>query len=301
MARIAIAGSLNMDLVAGALRIPAPGETILGTHFFTGCGGKGGNQAYAVAKLGAQAAMLGCVGDDDFGRTLRANLIAVNCNVEGVAEVAGPSGVALIVVAATGENSIVVAPGANLKFNLDAARLDGARLLLLQLEVPLLVVEKAAREARRRGVQVVLDPAPGQALPDELLRNVDILTPNETEAAILAGIEPGKLTLASAESIASQLRARGAAIVIVKLGEQGCLLVEECGATHFPAPAVKAMDTTAAGDVFNAALAVGLSEGLSLPEACELAVAAASLSVTRRGAQASVPSREEVAVFRNAL
>jgi ribokinase len=301
MAKIAVIGSLNMDLVAVAPRIPVAGETIIGSSFLTAPGGKGANQAYAAAKLGGETAMLGRVGADDFGRAMRKNLADVGCNATGVRDVAGPSGVALIFVAESGANSIVVAPGANHKLMPndiagDAQLFDGCSVVLLQLETPLETVTAAAHYAKQRGARVILDPAPApaSALPEELLNTVDILTPNESEAAMLAGLPPRPLTADEAGDIARTLQAKGTPTVIVKLGEQGCLLADGTEQTLIRAPKVKAVDTTAAGDVFNAALAVALSEGKNLKAACEFAVKAGSVSVTRMGAQSSAPSRAEI-------
>jgi ribokinase len=301
MARIVVVGSLNMDLVAVAPRIPVAGETITGSNFFTAPGGKGANQAYAAAKLGGATAMLGRVGEDDFGRAMRGNLQGVGCDVTGVRTVAGPSGVALIFVAADGANCIVIAPGANHQFaaddmGADATLFDGCQVTLLQLEIPIETVTAAALYAKKRGARVILDPAPAPsgALPAELLNAVDILTPNESEAAMLAGLTPGPLTAEQAGVMARTLQAKGVRTVIVKLGEQGCLLADGGTQQLIGAPKVKAVDTTAAGDVFNAALAVALSEGRELAAACAFAVKAGAVSVTRMGAQSSAPSRSEV-------
>jgi ribokinase len=302
MAKVAVVGSLNMDLVAVAPRIPVAGETISGSKFFSVPGGKGANQAYASAKLGGDTAMLGRVGDDDFGRAMRANLAGVGCDVARVRSVSGASGVALIFVAEDGANCIVVTPGANHKLSAadiseDAGFFDGCQVALLQLETPLEAVTTAALAAQQRGARVILDPAPAPAaaLPAELLAAVDILTPNESEAAMLAGLKPGALSAKQAGEIASALQARGPRTVIVKLGEQGCLLASGGEQRLIPAPKVKAVDSTAAGDVFNAALAVALSEGSDLTAACQFAVKAGALSVTRMGAQSSAPSRGEIA------
>jgi ribokinase len=301
MARIVVVGSLNMDLVAVAPRIPVAGETISGSNFFTLPGGKGANQAYAAAKLGGETAMLGRVGEDDFGRAMRANLAGVACDVTGVRTVAGPSGVALIFVAESGANCIVVAPGANHKFapediSADANLFAGCQVTLLQLETPIETVTAAALHAKKRGARVILDPAPApvEALPEDLLKAVDILTPNESEAAMLVGLAPGPLTAEQAGAIARTLQAKGTKTVIVKLGEQGCLLTDGEEQQLIHAPQVKVLDTTAAGDVFNAALAVALSEGLDLTAACRFAVKAGAVSVTRLGAQSSAPSRTEI-------
>jgi ribokinase len=290
--------------VAVAPRIPVAGETITGSNFFTAPGGKGANQSYAAAKLGGETAMLGRVGEDDFGRAMRSNLASAGCDVSGVRTVPGPSGVALIFVAENGANSIVIAPGANRKLapediQADASLFNGCRVALLQLETPMETVTAAAVYAKGRGARVILDPAPApsRGLPEELLAAVDILTPNESEAAMLAGLAPGPLTPDEAGVIARKLQAKGTKTVIVKLGEQGCLLADGAQQQLIRAPIVKAVDTTAAGDVFNAALAVALSEGQDLAAACGFAVKAGAVSVTRLGAQSSAPSREEVASF----
>jgi ribokinase len=303
--RVVIVGSLNMDLVACAARIPVVGETITGHTYFDEPGGKGANQAYAVARLGGQAAMLGRVGSDDFGRRMRENLQHVGCDVSELKTIPNAiSGIALIFVADDGHNSIIIVPGANDRLSpqdVEAAEanLKGAALVLLQLENPLPTVIAAARVARRVGARVILDPAPAppKPLPDELLPLVDVLTPNETEAAILAGLKPGRLNTQQAGEIAEKLRARGAKTVIVKLGNQGCLLVEDGKPQALPAPQVKAVDTTAAGDVFNGGLAVALAEGADMAKACRFANASAALSVTRMGTQAATPTRAEVDAF----
>jgi ribokinase len=279
MAKIVVVGSLNMDVVAVAPRIPVAGETIIGSKFFTSPGGKGANQAYAAAKLAGSVAMVGRVGDDDFGREMRQNLARAGCAIDAVKTVPGASGVALIAVADSGENCIVVVPGANhLLGPADVGDVfDGCAVVLLQLETPIETVIAAARFAKQRNALVILDPAPAPAagLPRELLESVDILTPNETEAAILADSLDGHT-------------------IIFKLGERGCELRSGGKSIRIPAIRVNAVDTTAAGDVFNAALAVALSEGAELEAACRFAVKAAAVSVTRLGAQSSAPSRDEV-------
>jgi len=298
--KIVVVGSLNMDLVGCASRLPVVGETITGHTFFDAPGGKGANQAYASAKLGGRVSMVGRVGSDDFGRRMRANLEQVGCDVSGILTVQDcPSGMALIFVADDGHNSIMVLPGANGRLteaDVEGSRdqFEGAAYALLQLEIPLATVAAAARTARQVGAQVILDPAPAQPLSDELFSLVDVLTPNETEAAILADLPPRRLDPVEAAHIGRQLRRRGALIVIMKLGDQGCVLVSDGEPCHLPTPQVQAVDTTAAGDVFNAGLAVGLSEGMDLSAACQFANRAAAVSVTRRGAQPAAPSRAEV-------
>jgi ribokinase len=296
---IVVIGSINMDLVTVVPRVPGAGETILGARYFTAHGGKGANQAYAVAKLGGNVAMLGRVGSDDYGRQMCANLQAVGCDVTGIRTVDGSSGIAMILVADSGQNCIVVVPGANHSYRpfdlfADDARLERAQFVMLQLETPVETVLEAARCAKRHGAQVILDPAPAlPGLPAELFRHVDLLTPNEFEAAQLLDLPPGDLTTDEAASIARRLQALGPPTVVIKMGPQGCLLAEGPRVTHIAAPRVKAVDTTAAGDIFNAALTVARSEGAPLRHACEFAVRTAALSVTRFGAQPSVPSRLE--------
>jgi ribokinase len=307
MADIVVVGSLNMDLVASAPRIPVVGETIIGDHYFAQPGGKGANQAYAAARLGGKVAMFGCIGNDEFGMTMRENLSSVGCDVSAVSVEPLSSGVALIFVSAAGQNSIIVVSGANSRLQphhvlQHRASLSRAKVLLLQLESPLDTVIAAAQLARGHGTTVILDPAPAPVdmLPSQLLQNVDIITPNETEGAALTGLPPTRLNPGQAASVGKALLSQGVGTVIVKLGDQGCMMV--CGEKHIllPTPRVRTVDTTAAGDVFNGALAVGLSEGLALRNACEFANRAAALSVTRRGAQAAIPSRSEVDGFQPA-
>lgn len=303
MSSIVVVGSLNMDLVAVAPHLPLAGETLIGSKYWDAPGGKGGNQAYGAAKLGADVSMLGRVGSDNYGTRMRANLESVGCDTRGLKTLEGSSGVALISVAETGQNSIIVVSGANDRYTpadvrADRQLIEGAKLVLLQLENPYDTVTAAAQLGREVGARVILDPAPAPAvLPKDLLQAIDVITPNETEAARLAGSPAGSLSLDEAQAIARTLQSMGPKTVIMKLGAQGCLLLEGTVATAVTAPTVNAVDTTAAGDEFNGAFAVAVSEGASLVEACRFAARAAALSVTRLGSQASMPSRQELDRF----
>ncbi|HEY8283091.1 MAG TPA: ribokinase [Chloroflexota bacterium] len=298
--RIIVLGSVNMDLVVRGPRIPLPGETILGESLIEYPGGKGANQAVAAARAGGPVAMIGCVGDDAFGRSLRASLDQAGVVTSRLA-IRGPrSGVALIEVAASGENSIVVVPGANaLLSRADAedalAALANAEILLLQLEIPMDTVEGAAAAARRRGIRVLLDPAPACPLSDRLLATVDFLTPNQQEAALLTGMP--EVGVADAPEAARRLLARGVGTVLVKLGPDGVLIGSAEGTEHLPGYKVATVDTTAAGDCLAGALAAALVAGRSPHDAVAFANAAAALSTTRRGAQTSMPTLEEVDRF----
>ena len=294
---VVVFGSVNMDLVARVPRFVRAGETILGDRFSTVPGGKGANQAVAVARLDVPVRMVGRVGQDAFGRALLDALAAQGVDTAEVQAVPGSSGVAVIEVEVSGENRITVIPGANGSVGvsdlerLDAA-LEGAAVLLLQLEVPLSVVVAAARLARARGVTVVLDPAPATELPAELYTLTDLITPNASEAAALVGFpvqSPGDAIRA-----AGVLRARGVPEVLIKRGAEGVLWAGSGAVQVLPAFPVEAIDTVAAGDAFNGGLAAALSEGCPLPEAISWGLATAALSVTRPGAQDSLPSRTEV-------
>jgi ribokinase len=295
-----------MDFVVSVDRLPAPGETVLGRDFRMIPGGKGANQAYAVGKIGGSsvaARMVGRVGYDVFADHLKASLSAAGVDVSGVhAHRAQPTGVALISVERSGQNSIVVASGANHALaasDVEAMRpvFRGARFVLFQLETPLDTVAAALRLARQEGAETMLDPAPAQPLSRELLEQVDILTPNETEASILLGRPPARVSSSEAPALARALRERGPKKVVLKLGDQGCFYLGDEGEWLSPGFAVEAVDATAAGDTFNAALAVGFAEGMPVRESLRLANAAAALSVTRAGAQASIPTRAEVMAF----
>ena len=291
---ILVIGSSNTDMVVKTERFPRPGETIVGGEFFLFPGGKGANQAVAAARLGGEVRFVGRVGDDLFGRQAREGFVAAGIDVRHVStDPAAASGTALITVNAEGENSIVVAPGANGELrpeHLPEADLRAATYVLTQLETPLDTIEAAARLAPGR---LVLNPAPAQPLSDELLAGVFCLTPNESETELLTGIDPQDANRRA--DAARALHDRGVRHVIITLGSAGAYYSAVGGSSFtVPAPRVEAVDTTAAGDVFNGALVVGLAEGLGWREAIELAVRAASVSVTRMGAQPSVPRREEL-------
>jgi len=294
---IVVFGSINMDLVCRVDRLPLPGETIPGSAFFTAPGGKGANQAAACARLGAEVRMIGRVGEDLFGSTLQDDLRGCGVNLRDLTVTPGASGVALITVDRNGENSIVIVPGANGQVGgqdlqlLDPA-LEMAHTLLLQLEIPMEAVLQAARKAHARGVRVVLDPAPAMPLPEELYHLVDVLTPNENESAALVGLPAHDLPFA--EHAAQVLLRRGVRQVVIKLGARGAYLHDGESGELVPAFPVQALDTTAAGDAFNGALAVALGDGQSLRQAVRFANAAGALSATRQGAQPSMPTRPEV-------
>ncbi|HEY85082.1 MAG TPA: ribokinase, partial [Chloroflexi bacterium] len=286
---ITVVGSLNMDLVARSPHIPQPGETIIGGELYTLPGGKGANQAVAAARLGAATAMVGRVGQDAFAAPLLENLAAANIDYTFVQQdAANATGAALIVVDDAGENSIVVTPGANHQLSpadvvAAEAVIAGAKVLLLQLEIPLESVIKAAQLAQARGVTVILNPAPAQALPPELLHAVDILVPNETETEILTEMPVNNQT--EAEAAAANLRDQGVATVILTLGSRGALLVDGNQRALIPPFSITPVDTTAAGDAFAGGLAVALAEGRALPEAVRWGNAAGALAATKLGAQ----------------
>jgi ribokinase len=304
--KIAVFGSLNMDFVVRVARLPSPGETALGSDFQMIPGGKGANQACAAGRIGAPDTathMAGRVGYDLFADHLKASLSAAGVDVSFVhATKAAPTGVAFIWVDGAGQNSIIVASGANhviSETDVDAFApvFSGARFALFQLESPLPAVASAMRVARAAGAKTMLDPAPAQPLPAELLAGVDILTPNESEAALLLN-EPGaRIAPESARGVAERLLAMGPRAVVLKLGDRGSFYAGADRRFHVPPFPVTAIDATAAGDVFNAALAVALSEGRELCDALRFANASAALSTTRAGAQSSVPRRSEVDEF----
>ena len=300
---ILVVGSINLDVVCGVDHLPAAGQTVTGDDVRLFNGGKGANQAVGVARLGYPVSLLGCVGDDAAGARLRMGLRTAGVGMRLVTTVARTaSGTALICTDRYGENTIVVSPGANRHIRpRDVERhrgaLRAAGLLMMQLEVPLDTVECAAALAHRERVPVMLDPAPAQALPPRLLRHITWLTPNETETQALIGAGAATLTRAAARAAAAELRRRGAQAVVVKLGRRGAFLADSDTARGIPAFRVRAVDSTAAGDAFNAGLATALMCGQSLGDAARYASAVAAISVTRPGAQPSMPTKLEVARF----
>ena len=298
MKKIVVLGSTNTDMVVKSARIPAPGETILGGRFLMNPGGKGANQAVAAARLGGDVAFIAKVGDDLFGREARSLFAKEGIRTDYVfTDPNEPSGVALIMVDDKGENCIAVASGANgllSPADLAPARsvIERAGLLLMQLETPVETVLCAAQWAAAKGVPVVLNPAPACRLPDELFACLGMITPNETEAELLTGIKVHDD--ASAEAAARALCAKGVKRVVVTLGAKGAFVYADGRGARVPAFKVEAVDTTAAGDVFNGALAVALTEDRPLAAAVSFAAKAASISVTRMGAQASAPYRNEI-------
>jgi ribokinase len=298
---IAVIGSSNTDLVVPVRELPQPGETVLGGDLLTAAGGKGANQAVAAARLGAEVYFVGCVGGDRFGEDARAGLAREGLRLDHLRTVPdAPSGVALITVAASGQNSIVVAPGANARLTLEdvelaAPALRAAQVVVAQLEVPIQAVTRGLAIAREARVTTLLNPSPARPLDDALLSLVDILICNETEAEALTGMDAAS-TEAAARAAGALLR-RGPRMVVLTRGEQGCVVAEGSAVTHLPAFAVQAVDTTAAGDAFVGALACRLAGGATGPEAARYASAAAALSVQRAGAQPSLPTAAEVAAF----
>ncbi|WP_434606631.1 ribokinase [Pseudomonas sp. D2-30] len=300
-AKVVVIGSLNMDLVTRAPRLPRGGETLIGESFSTIPGGKGANQAVAAARLGAQVSMVGCVGNDAYGQQLRGALLAEGIDCQAVSVVEGSSGVALIVVDDNSQNAIVIVAGANGELTpgvLDSfdAVLQGADVIICQLEVPDATVGHALKRGHELGKIVILNPAPAShALPGDWYAYVDYLIPNESEAMVLSGLAVDSLE--TAEAAATQLLAAGAGKVIVTLGAQGLLFANGASFEHFPAPRVKAVDTTAAGDTFVGGFAAALANSKDEVEAIRFGQVAAALSVTRAGAQPSIPALSEVQAF----
>ena len=295
--RILVIGSSNTDMTAKTHSLPSPGETVLGGVFTMGAGGKGANQAVAAQRLGGDVQFICKVGRDMFGENAVAQYKAEGLDVSGVLRSSLPSGVALIYVDDSAENCIVVASGAN--GDLSEADIDASReaiahcgILLLQLEIPIPSVLKAAKMAHEAGAMVVLNPAPACPLPEELFRYVDLFIPNETELSTFSGLPV--TDAAQARQAAAAMQSKGVGKIIVTMGSRGALICDGGPEVFVPAHKVKAVDTTAAGDTFCGALCVAISEGKSLKEATEFATAASALTVQKMGAQNSIPFRKDI-------
>jgi len=300
-AKVVVVGSLNMDLVTRASRLPRAGETLIGQTFTTVPGGKGANQAVASARLGADVSMIGCVGTDAYGIQLRDALLVEGIDCRAVSTVEGSSGVALIVVDDTSQNAIVIVAGSNGELTPASLQafdtvLQAAKVIVCQLEVPMATVGYALKRGRELGKTVILNPAPASApLPAEWYASIDYLIPNESEASALSGVTVDSLD--SARLAATRLIQAGAGKVIITLGPQGVLFSDGQVFEHLVAPKVKAVDTTAAGDTFVGGFAAALANGESEAEAIRLGQVAAALSVTRAGAQPSIPTLHDVQGF----
>ncbi len=298
MKKILVIGSLNVDMVVSVDHIPVTGETILAnSEVMYVSGGKGANQAYAVGKLGGNVTMLGAVGDDAYADIERKSLSSVNVDVSNLLEKKDTAtGIAWIPVNAQGNNSIIVLPGANNKLSIDDIYanedlIKSSDIVIMQMEVPLAVVIEAAKVSKKHGKFVILDPAPvPKVFPEELFKYIDVIKPNETEFSQILGEENCDFIEGS-----EKLRKKGVPVVIVTLGPEGLLInSDETGVKKLPASPAKVVDTTAAGDTFTAAFAIQLSKGKSLIESVQYANKASSITVSRKGAQSSIPSAEEV-------
>lgn len=298
MSKILVVGSSNTDMVIKTTKFPAPGETLLGGDFFMNAGGKGANQAVAAARLGGEVIFICKTGDDIFGK--RAIELFRKEGIDTSYTILDknlPSGVALITVDNNAENSIVVAPGANanlLPEDIKKSRniVGDCNYILMQLEIPLSTVDYVTEIALGKNRKVILNPAPAQLLPERLIKKLFVITPNESEAEILTGVKVD--TIESAKIAAKKLNEMGAKNVIITMGAKGALILSNGKFDFIPARTVKAVDTTAAGDVFNGALTVALSEGRNMFDAVNFASGAAAVSVTRVGAQSSAPYRDEL-------
>jgi len=301
MNKLVVLGSVNADHVLQVPSFPRPGETLHGRNYQVIPGGKGANQAVAAARLKADTGFIACVGDDAFGINIRENFKMDNINIAGVKMQPNcPTGIAMIHVSDSGENSICISAEANAKLTAEAIepdleRISQANYLLMQLETPMCGIEKAAQVAKEARTNVILNPAPARELPDSLLACVDVITPNETEAEVLTGVTVTDND--SAQEAANALHHKGIEIVMITLGAKGVWLSQNGRGELIPGFKVDATDTTAAGDTFNGALVTGLLEDLPLESAIKFAHAAAAISVTRFGAQTSIPTRDEVDAF----
>lgn len=297
--KILVAGSSNIDFVVGVKEMPEKGETIICKSFANIPGGKGANQACACGKLEGECTFLSALGSDSMGDMMMDSLRSAHVDTTRIRRIDGvPSGMAMIMVNEEGENSIVVIPGANamcdkLYFDENKDALHASEIVLAQLETPVDSIYALLIEAKKLGKLTVLNPAPApDSIPDEVLKNLDFITPNETELSKLSGLPTQ--TMDEIAAAANALIQRGVKNVLVTIGSRGALLCNAQGSTHFPTVKATAVDTTAAGDTFNAAFAVALSEGTEVPKAIRFANIAASISITRKGAQTSIPSRQEV-------
>jgi ribokinase len=300
MNKIVVIGSSNTDMVIRAERLPVPGETVIGGEFLMNPGGKGANQAVAISRMGGDVAFITKTGNDLFGRQSVELYKSENIGTEHIfSDTENPSGVALISVDAHGENCILVAPGANGTLSVkdvENARpaIEAAELLLMQLEIPMSTVEYAAGMAAAKGVKVILNPAPAQPLSPELFKNLYIITPNKTEAEMLSGV---KVTdWESAKTASGIISEKGVDIVVITLGSKGAFIKDGSQYHEIAVEKVKAVDTTAAGDTFCGTLCVGLSEGMNIVDAVKMACKASAITVTRMGAQASIPFRKEISI-----
>lgn len=293
MSKIFVIGSSNTDMVIQSQHHPKPGETVMGSHFLINPGGKGANQAVAAARVGGQVVLVAKVGNDLFGSEAIQHFESEGIHTKYVSKQEGqPSGVALITVDAKGENTIVVAAGANQFLSLNEIdevcnSFRAGDYALFQLEIPLETVQYGIERAAEHHVNIILNPAPAQALPENMLKHIFLITPNETEATLLTGIEV--VDLSTAQQAGEQLLSKGIQHVIITLGEKGAFYASKTETLHVESPKVAAIDTTAAGDCFNGALAYALSQQMPWKEAITFACKAASFSVTKRGAQASMP------------
>lgn len=296
--KIVVVGSCNTDMVIKADRLPIPGETILGGIFFMNPGGKGANQAVSAARMGGNVTLISKTGNDVFGKQSVMLYTAENIKTDYIySDPKHPSGVALITVDSYGENCIVVASGANAYLSpsdIDKAssEIESSDLVLMQLEIPIETVEYVAEMANRKGIKVILNPAPARALSDNLLKHLYIIIPNKSEAEILSGIRVSDIE--SAKQAADIISAKGVGIVVITLGSQGALIKDNNEYHFVEAFKVDAVDTTAAGDTFCGTVCVGLSEGRSILDSVKLAARAAAITVTRMGAQTSIPYRSEL-------
>lgn len=301
MQKLTVLGSINADHVIQVLHFPQPGETLSGQNYHIVYGGKGANQAVAAARLGAKVDFIACIGEDKIGLEMKQAFQKDGINTDSIATIqAETTGIAMIQVADSGENSIVISAGANAHLTTDIVdkfkqKILDADALLMQLETPLDAIIYATKIAKQAGKHTVLNPAPAKALPDELLAQLTMITPNETEAEVLTGVKV--VDEQSAAQAAAVFHQKGVAIVLITLGAKGVFISHNALQKIIPGFRVQAKDTTAAGDTFNGALVTALLEQKSLEEAIQFAHAAAAISVTRFGAQTSIPSRQETLDF----